>query len=61
MVINLDVKAAKLYTSETTILFGACSSKHLGNVTVKTPFSIFALICSSCVTIQVSVHSLPQV
>ena len=34
------------------IFFGASSGKVLGNVTVKRPFSMVALICSSCAAIK---------
>ena len=42
------------YIFEMVIFFGASSGMCLGNVTVKRPFSMVALISSSCKMIQVN-------
>ena len=47
------------YRSEMTIFFGASSGVLLGNVMVKTPFSIVAVISSSC-TIYVNPKKLEK-
>ena len=46
-----------VYRSEMRIFFGSGSGNVLGNVTVKRPFSMIALICSSC-TMSVHIHSM---
>ena len=44
--------------SEMVILFGASSGKDLGNEILSRPFSMVALICSSCGTDQSTfIHS----